>query len=302
MRKIFFFLFSSIYFFSRVQGQGCNDAGFCTIGDMKPVQQSDSNNTGIGISSIFRLGEKETMWLTLQAQGELKLWKSGKFSVQVPLHFIYGNLGFITGAGDIAPAFTQELYKKEKTKLSLTLGGKIPVSKSNLQKSNEPLPMAYQSSQGTWDGIAGISLFHKLWHFSLGFQHNFNANENRYIDSLSLLDKGVSFFDSRKIDRGDDVLFRIERVFERDGKQKYFLGVLPIYRIQEATIETPSGERISVEGSSGLTLNINAGYLHPLGKKGKMKFLLGFPTITRHVRPDGLTGTFVVSFSANWII
>jgi hypothetical protein len=300
MKKIILCLSFLISFYHITFSQGCNDAGFCTIGDMKPAQQTDSSRSEIGISTIFRLGEKETMWFTLQAQGSFKLWKSGKLSLQAPFHFIYGNLGFIAGVGDIAPSFTQELYKHDKTKLSLTFAGKIPTNNANLLKDNEPLPMAYQPSQGTWDGIAGVSMFYKLWHLSLGFQHNFNANKNLYIDSLSLLNKEVSFFDSRKIDRGDDVLLRIEKIFEKGGKPQYFLSILPIYRLQKATIESTAGECISVEGSSGLTLNINAGYLHSLGKKGKMKLLLGFPTITRHVRPDGLTGTFVISFSANW--
>ncbi|HLG40811.1 MAG TPA: hypothetical protein VI461_14125 [Chitinophagaceae bacterium] len=300
MKRIILCLALLISFYRITYSQGCNDAGFCTMGDMKPAQQIDSSKANIGISTIFRLGEKETMQLTFQPQADYYLWKSGKISVQAPVHFIYGNLGFVAGLGDIAPSFTQRLYSKRETKLSITLGGKIPVNNANLRKDDKPLPMAYQLGQGTWDGIVGVNLFYKLWHYSLGFQHNLNANGNQYIDSIYNNSSDIHYFDSQKIDRGDDILLRIERIFEKAGKSKYFLSILPIYRLQEATIENPKGERISVSSSSGLTLNINAGYLHSLGKNGKMKLLLGFPTITRHVRPDGLTGTFVVSFSANW--
>jgi len=298
---IIFCVFTLSVFSVDLFSQGCNDAGFCSMGDMKPSEPYDSTKkaTLVGLSSI-RLGEKEAMLLALQLQFNYSLWEGGKVSLSAPLQLIYGNLGFVSGLGDITPSFTQTIVKKENSKISISVGSKIPLYDGNIKKNNEPLPMAYQPSQGTWDAILGVNYFYKKWHFSFAGQHNFNANENEYIDSLKTMNSSISYFDSQKIDRGDDILFRVEKSFEKNGRGKYFISLLPIYRIQEATILSPSGERISVKGSSGLTLNVNAGMHIYSGDKGRMKLLAGFPLVARHVRPDGLTGIFVISFSSTW--
>jgi hypothetical protein len=298
MKKNLLLLIILLFYSINTYSQGCNDAGFCSLGDMKAGVTIDSNKSEMIGSLTFRLGEKEAAITTLQAQFNLRLSNSTKLSFQVPFQFIAGNLGFVTGLGDVSPSITQNIYSAEKKRISITVAGRIPSNESNLEIDTIPLPMAYQISQGTWDGIVGVNYFISDWKFSLAYQHNFNSNNNNYIDTL-YNDSNTKYFDSRKIDRGDDVLFRIEKTINSKGKSKYYVGILPIYRLQEAAIENNSSQRISVSGSSGITININAGWVYPITDKSKLNLSLGFPTITRHVRPDGLTGTFVISASIN---
>jgi hypothetical protein len=285
-----------------VFSQGCNDAGLCTMGDIRQNAASDSGKFLLSGIFVFRLGEKNSANLSLIGSATVQPWKAGKFSLQLPFVVISGNLGTITGPGDIAFDLSKDIWKRDSSKISITIGGKVPLTDANRFKNGEPLPMAYQTSQGTWDGIAGISLFLKRWHFSFACQHNFNASKNMYLSGLDTRSNEFSYFNSRKIDRGDDVLFRIEREFRNRGKSRYFFGVLPIYRIQEATIEDLDGKRVPVEGSSGLTINMNAGYTFTQGSNKNIKVFLGAPVITRHIRPDGLTGTFVIGVSMNWLL
>ena len=280
--------------------QGCNDAGFCTMGDLKSVGLADSSRTTVGWSTFVRLGEKETLWASFQAEASWKPWSSGKISGQVPVHLITGQLGTIAGMGDVALSFSQRVYSADSTSWSLTAGVRWPPTSGNQLRKNEPLPMAYQPSQGTNDVVVGITYRYDAWYISAGWQHNLGANGNEYVDSLRTYATDVQFYDSRHIDRGDDVLLRIERLIHRQKKASYIVGILPIYRLQEATIATRTGERIPVDGSSGLTINLNAGLAQSFGDHGKMKLLVGVPAITRHVRPDGLTGTFVISCSLDW--
>ncbi len=279
-----------------VLSQGCNDAGLCTIGHIGTANMDDTSKITIGINSSFRLSENETMWFNVQAQSAFQIGKKTSVAIAVPYHFIYGSLGFNQGLGDVSASINQDLLKINNAKISFTFGGKLPVNSSNQKLSDDPLPMVYQTSQGTWDGIVGLNYFSKKWHISAAYQHNFNANENQYIDSLSRVKHLIQYFDSKKINRGDDVLLRIEYHFFKKEVLRYFISILPIYRIQEASIESATGIRIPVDGSSGFTLNMNAGMIRSFGDKTQIKISAAAPAYSRKIRPDGLTGTFVLSF------
>jgi hypothetical protein len=95
--------------------------------------------------------------------------------------------------------------------------------------------------------------------------------------------------------RGDDAMLRLTRYFNTK-KSRYNIGVLALYRLQKDKI-TQNGERIALDGSEGLTLNINLGYQKVLKNKDNITFSVAAPVITRKVRVDGLTRTFVVMFT-----
>ncbi|MBI2967263.1 MAG: hypothetical protein HYY40_05555 [Bacteroidetes bacterium] len=272
--------------------QGCNDAGFCTVGDMKPVQRTDSGRLNLIISEIIGLGEKQTWWFTSEAEINVKLFELGKAGLKIPYHLISGKIDNRNGPGDITLFYIQTLLHKSRWRAGITAALKIPVNDGGEERNGEPLPMPYQTSQGTWDMIAGFSFFLKTWHFSTAFQHNFNENGNGYLDTVAVAPSWTGYFPSRKIDRGDDVMIRVEKNVGKDKKVNYHLGLLPIYRMQRASILNLRNERIELENSSGLTLNVNMGLSLRLSKGGLMKFYAGFPALTRKVRPDGLTRSF----------
>src|SRR5690606_11745358 len=57
-----------------------------------------------------------------------------------------------------------------------------------------------------------------------------------------------------------------------------------------------SNERISIDGSEGLTLNVTADAKFNLGPRSALLFGYASPVITREIRPDGLTRSMVMSF------
>ena len=70
---------------------------------------------------------------------------------------------------------------------------------------------------------------------------------------------------------------------------------MPIYRLQEDEVKLGSDYR-AVSNSNGLTVNIYLGWNHKLGKKWMGELLLAAPPLTREVRADGTTRSFLISY------
>ena len=94
-------------------------------------------------------------------------------------------------------------------------------------------------------------------------------------------------------------VLRAQRAF-RLGKVAITPGLLGIYRINEDSIVDETYTRVSVEGSSGLTLNLTANVDVPLGDRTALGLVYGSPLVVRDVRPDGLTRSMVVGATVRW--
>ncbi|MBW8049167.1 MAG: hypothetical protein FVQ77_02275 [Cytophagales bacterium] len=285
-------------------GQGCSDAGFCSLGSMRSSQISDTLHSSIAASQSFGLGEEEAIILTTQLEMKLMPWNNGLISVKVPYAFVLGNLGTTNGLGDLTFSYTHKIIQDDNRVVMLNVGGKIPTNQADKKNQRDlPLPMAYQTSLGTSDLIIGASFYYEDWHFAVGYQHAFNRNENGFLHSVWAEDKDSSiaeeYFESNKFKRGDDIMLRIEKRFEKP-KITYFAGLLPVYRIQKDEIIVNGGllykdeiikndTTIALKGSSSLTVNVNVGLLYKVSKQTDFNISLGFPTIFREVRADGLT-------------
>ncbi|HSG68156.1 MAG TPA: hypothetical protein VK994_05570, partial [Bacteroidales bacterium] len=69
-----------------------------------------------------------------------------------------------------------------------------------------------------------------------------------------------------------------------------------LYRMQKDKVSI-DGERLALDDSDGFTLNVNLGYRKELRNNDAISLSIAAPIITREVRVDGLTRTFLVMFT-----
>src|SRR5688572_25738450 len=179
---IFLFAFLSPPAFS----QGCSDAGFCTMGAMKP-DQPYNKKIELKLRSMEVSFYRGTTTLTpvvyvATADMNFSLNSKTSFQLKVPFQAVTGSLGKTSGLGDISLCFTRNIFTSEKFDVNLSLGGKIPSNNSDKENDEgNPLPMYYQTSLGTYDFITGISLVSRKWLFATGVQYAFNENGNQFL-------------------------------------------------------------------------------------------------------------------------
>jgi hypothetical protein len=290
---------------SETFSQGCSDAGFCTMGAMKP-DQPFNKKLEFKLRSMelsFYRGTTPVTAKIFVATADLNFGLNARNSIQVKIPYLSasGNLGSTGGLSDISLCYTRNIYNSEKFELNLSLGTKIPTNNSDLEENGKPLPMYYQTSLGTYDAIAGISLINRNWLIATGIQIPLNQNENKFTWSAwqdypdpKYIEKHAT---ANELKRGIDVMLRVERNF-RFSRLNFTLGLLPIYRITNDEItNAATNERIKPNGARGLALSAigTAGY--SFNVRSGVKFLFGHKLTQRDVNPDGLTREMVTTMS-----
>lgn len=305
MKKLVFLIaFGSVTL--SVLGQGCSDAGFCTMGAMKP-DQPFNKKVALKFRSIdlnFYRGTTSLTPTIYVATADMNFSLNSKNSIQIKLPYqaITGRLANTSGLGDISLCYTRNIYTSDQFDLNLSLGGKIPSNKSD-KSSDEgfPLPMYYQTSLGTYDLISGLSLINRKWLFATGIQAPLNQNNNQFLwgawkgsnEEPAYIEK---YARAKELKRGIDMMLRVERNF-RFSRLNFTLGLLSIYRITNDEITLPPGIRVEPDGAKGLAMSgiFTTGY--SLNAHSGIKLLLGRKLVQRSVNPDGLTREFVSSFT-----
>ncbi|MCR9254272.1 MAG: transporter [bacterium] len=297
---------------SELLAQGCSDAGFCTMGAMRPAQVYNKKlNFKLRALAIDYYYGNTTLSPEINAvTADFTFGLSAKSSFQVKLPYVWvsGNLGETTGLGDISLSFTRNMYSSENFHINATLGAKIPTGKSDQEFSSEngsgDLPMYYQTSLGSYDAIAGMSMISRKWMFATGIQIALTENENDfrwgewsgYPSQSYLLDHALA----NNLKRGVDVMFRVERTFLY-SKFDFRLGLLPIFRVTKDEIldiipgSPTNGERIKVEGTTGLAMSGIAGAAYHFNTKNSLKLTYGVKIDQRDVNPDQLTRDWITS-------
>ncbi|MEO5980461.1 MAG: hypothetical protein ABIS36_10035 [Chryseolinea sp.] len=291
--------------FASVYGQGCSDAGFCTMGAMKP-DQPFGKKIELRLRSMeisFYRGSTTLTPIVYVATADLNFSLNKKTSLQLKLPYqaVSGRLANTSGMGDISFCITRNIVSKASFDVNLTLGGKIATNRSDKSVDGRPLPMYYQTSLGTYDAIAGISVISRNWLFATGIQHPFNKNHNQFAwtawqgsgEDQSYVER---YPKSKLLQRGTDVMLRIERNF-RFSQWNFSLGLLPIFRINNDVISDPTGKRITQPGTVGMALSgiLTTGY--NFNVRSGIKLLVGRKIRQRELNPDGLTRHFVSSIS-----
>ena len=155
------------------------------MGAMKP-DQPYNKNIPIRLRSMEVSFYRGTTTLTpivyvATFDASFSVGKKNSFQVKLPFQAVQGRLANTSGIGDISLCFTRTIYASEKFDVSVSLGSKIPTNKSNKTENGFPLPMYYQTSLGTYDAIAGISLVNRKWLFATGIQVPLNKNHNEFL-------------------------------------------------------------------------------------------------------------------------
>ena len=239
-------------------------------------------------------GDNKTSIITNNLEINYRLINKKMYAqLKVPYIGISGNLGDTKGLGDLTFSLSYTAIRKKKKSLNLVAGVKIPTTESNFSSNNKPLPMAYQTSLGSRDALVGVNYRYQKWDFTLAYQHSFNSNNNQYLHNPFYNETYNSYFESKKLKRADDGVFRINRSF-LFKKGTITSGLLFIYHIENDTYINNGGERQALNGSQGLTLNFNAAVIYPVAKKIDCTFIFASPFVTRDSRPDGLTRAYVV--------
>ena len=280
--------------------QGCSDAGFCTMGAMKP-DQPFNKKIAIRLRTMevsFYRGTTPLTPIVYVANADLNFSLNSRtsFQIKLPYQMVRGRLGHTSGLGDISLCLTRTLVTTERFDINFSIGGKIPTNNSSKDTEGLPLPMYYQTSLGTYDVIAGISVVSRKWLFATGIQHPFNKNENKFLWEAW---KGTSdeayiglYNQANELKRGTDIMFRVERNW-RFSRLNFSLGLLPIYRINNDEISLANGTRGKPKGAQGLALSgiFTVGY--SFNVKSGIKLLAGHKIVQRDNNPDGLTREFV---------
>jgi hypothetical protein len=322
--------FSSLFFFilglSNISnGQGCSDAGFCTMGAMRPSQiysktinfklRSAEFSYGRGKTTLTPIITVATMDLTFGINDKTS------FQIKLPYQWVKGNLGETSSVSDISYSFTRNVYSSEKFHINATLGGKIPTNKSDLDSdvksadfitntlpagTSTDLPMYYQTSLGSYDLVAGGSLISQKWMFAAGIQIALTENENDFRwgqwDGYPNPPYIKEYFLANNLKRGTDIMLRVERAFHFSNVD-IRIGMLPIYRITKDEIldieagSPTEGERIKVDKTTGLALTALLNVAYHFNTNHSIKLLYGKKITDRDINPDGLTRENVASIS-----
>lgn len=287
------------------RSQGCSDAGFCTMGAMKPDQpfnkKIDLKLRSMEIS--FYRGTTPLSPVIYVATADLNFGINSRtfFQVKVPWLSSTGTLGKTSGLSDLSLCLTRTIFTADKYNISISAGTKIPTNNSDLDENGRPLPMYYQTSLGTYDLIAGISFINRNWLFATGIQYPFNSNGNKFTWSswADFPDQAylVKYAPAYELKRGTDVMFRAERNF-RFSRFNFTVGMLPIYRLNRDQRTNPAtGEIVKPEEAKGLALSaiVTAGYSFDV--RNGVRLLFGHKITNREVNPDGLTREMVTTVS-----
>ena len=282
--------------------QGCSDAGFCTMGAMKP-DQPYNKKVQLRLRTMELSFYRGTTTLTpviyvATADFNFSLNQKNTFQLKVPYQFVSGRLANTGSVGDISLCFTRNIFSSDKFDLNLSVGGKIPTNQSDKSVDGRPLPMYYQTSLGTYDFITGLSFINRKWLFATGIQIPLNENNNQFIwsgwngtDEKAYVDL---YTQAKNLRRGIDVMLRVERNF-RWSQFNCSIGLLPIYRINRDEFTNSDNIRVIREDASGLALSgiVTAGY--NFNTRSGVRLLIGHKIIQRDLNPDGLTRELVNS-------
>ena len=295
-----FLLIIGVININKLTAQGCSDAGFCTIGNLKQHYPDSLSTYKQKITLLLTngIGDENVYVFTPGIQFDNKLNKSWAVQARLTVNYAHGNLGSATGLGDLFLSGSYTLSKKNNWETIVLLGTKIFLNNGDILSRDKPLPMQYQSSLGTVDLLTGISLSDNRWAFATAIQLPLTGtNRNTFLPAYYNLPKANKYSPSNDFKRKGDILLKAGYNLPAKDKLAVNIGLLGIYHLGRDTYidGNISNKPIELKGSEGLTLNITAAVIYKVTCKFSIGLSGGVPFIVRDTRPDGLTRKFVVT-------
>jgi len=153
------------------------------------------------------------------------------------------------------------------------------------------LPMAYQTSLGTADIIVGMAITGKYFSLTTALHQPFIQNRNEFLPED--YPDGIiteNYISTRGYHRKGDVLLRLSHPVKfRNNQWILISSILPIYHLGNDSYVDNTGKHSEINGSSGLTLNLNLFLQYRISESNHIEISAGAPIISRKVRPDGLS-------------
>ena len=271
-------------------GQGCSDAGFCSINNFKPKSIDSLNIVTNQIKAGAYFGRADRSISVFGNYLEYNRMVNEKFGLDIKLTSL-GQTDENISVFGLSDVFFNFNYKTDK-KFNFTFGGKIPLNDGNKSFNGLPLPMDYQSSLGTFDLLFGINYSIKKTQLILAIQQPTIQNNNQFVANNYPQDSRLgSFKTTNNIKRNGDILFRISRPFLLTKKLKLTTSILSIYHLKNDEFN----ESEKIIGSKGLTVNSNVFLDYNINSNNIIQITMGSPIVTRVNRPDGLTRQFILN-------
>lgn len=297
MKQIVFFTFLHCLAAAVANGQGCSDAGFCSFTQHSQPAVILENEFVAG--AVYGIGEENVQVATPYISYIRRFGKNWQLNSKITSSYFNGDVGSVFGAGDIysIAGYSQNNADKQ-FRWQFSGGIKIPLTAANMKINRQPIPMAYQSSLGTYDFIGSAGLKVKKLDFTTAIQVPFiNRNKNSYFDEFS----GHKGFPSTNLfKRQPDVLFRGGYTFK---KKNWTLNpnILNILHTGKDTYENIYGKRTAIEGSAGLTVNLNLITRLAFKNQNYFEVSIAAPVVVREVRPDGLTRALTIGIEYHFL-
>ena len=293
MKKSFLLLIVSLFAQQLLNAQGCSDAGFCSLSYRTGTGSRDPRNT-LKIETSYNIGENQTSIWVLSPEYSRRFGKRITWNNKLTIAYMNGAFGSVLNAGDLYSTLTIVPGTKKEKNVSLLAGIKIPLTRSNDKINKVSLPMVYQSSLGTYDFIAGISIPVRQWDIQGAVQIPvINANRNSFLSDYSPI---PGYQSTNLFGRKADGLFRIGyTLLPVTPKWQLNPSVLAIYHFGQDDYEDIFGKRAAINGSDGVTVNLNIQSTWLIKNRKELKISLATPLVVREVRPDGLTRSLVFS-------
>lgn len=275
-------------------GQGCSDAGFCTINSFKPITSDSSHLSKNQIKAGAFYGKADNSISVYGTYLEFNKQLNKDIGLDIKLTTLAQNGSGISTSG-LSDIFVNATYKASE-RLKFTFGAKLPLSESDKAYNGLPLPMDYQASLGTWDLLFGVGYVFRKIQVVAAIQQPLTQNNNQFIATDHPIDSKLrSFQSSNRFERSGDVLVRVSYPMKFTSKLKLTPGILPIYHLANDRFTDEFNIKKEIKGSQGLTLNVNVYIDYEINIKNTIQLNLGMPFIVRDTRPDGLTRSFIAN-------
>ncbi len=316
---------SMIILTSATWSQGCSDPGICTIGALNSDVTKDSVSSinfveadldallnakiasekwRFELASAYSRGQTEINIYQTVFKASVRIKEKMQMNLKLPYTMYFGELGNINGLGDLTLSLQNTIFSGKNKRFAYTLAVVVPTSNADQMKDGHALPMAYQTSLGSFNSVIGVSAAINTWSFSIGYQHSFGTNDNAFdprvltqdpTDPLyhHLNEERLNYAPGINLERGSDLAFRVEKRFKIKKRWSAVLGVLPLYRLQKSKVTGLDGNTAALDNTSGLTLNLTGGGRYEINKNWIFRANIGVPTIQRSVMADGLKRHFV---------
>lgn len=275
-------------------GQGCSDAGFCTINSFQPVGDEEFGTLTNQIKAAAFFGSADH---SIAVYGNYLAYSrqlNDKIGIDAKLTTLAQNGHGISTFG-LSDIFLNANYSASE-QIKVTLGVKVPFSNASKTLDDLPLPMDYQASLGTFDLVFGLGYAINEIQFVVAVQQPLTQNNNAFLASAYPENSKLRAFQStNNFKRSADVLLRISYPISLSQKLKLTPSVLPIYHLENDKYTDELNVEKEIVGSQGLTLNGNVYVDYQINKQHIVLLNVGMPFIVRDARPDGLTRSFMAN-------